>query len=242
MQHQDDLESQKEAARQQLATQAQQEQQQHLDQTQQQQQDVADQREEVADANRQSSEANADRRFALQEKNADRRAAAAGNIGTWALRDNPDGTVVEYNSKTGQVRPAPTGIMPKLTADEQRRHDLAGNLNENLNQLEDIARRRPELFGPGAGRLTQLKDWAGSSDPDIAALKTLRELVGQSMLGAHSMRSAQHIQAAADAIMNGYKIPADALIKGSIPAARASLQTFINEKQGTAPQDLGVAP
>lgn len=125
-----------------------------------------------------------------------------------------------------------------LTADEQRRHDLAENLNENLNQLEDIARRRPELFGPVAGRETAVKNWAGSSDPDVAALGTIKEMVGQAMLGAHSMRAAQHIEAAANAIMNAYKTDPKALLDphGPIAAARNSIKTFINEKQpqGTA--------
>lgn len=124
------------------------------------------------------------------------------------------------------------------SADEIRRSDLANNLNENLDKFEDIVKRRPELFGPVAGRLTAMREWTGTSDPDIAALKTIHEQVGMATLGAHSMRSAQHVEAAADAIMNGYKNEPQAILS-SIGTARNSLKTFIGDVQGQPIRSAG---
>src|SRR6185312_7638064 len=74
------------------------------------------------------------------------------------LAVGPDGTVIEL--KPGMKVPQGSKTMsgdlagPKVSADEQKRADMARNLNENLDQLEDIVKRRPELFGPIAGRWT----------------------------------------------------------------------------------------
>lgn len=112
--------------------------------------------------------------------------------------------------------------------DEQRRADLAKNLDENLSQIEDIARRRPELFGPLSGRVTGAKQWLGSSDPDVAAMKNIEEQTGLAMVGTHAMRNAQHAEKAAQSITNAYKNTADVLLspQGPISSARKSLETF----------------
>lgn len=120
------------------------------------------------------------------------------------------------------------------TADEQRRADLAKNMNENLDAYEEIVKRRGDLFGPVAGRLTGMKESVGTDDPDVAALKILEEQMGMAMVGAHAMRNAQHVSAAANAVVNGRKNQPGAVLN-SIKQARNSLQTFINDaepKQG----------
>lgn len=134
----------------------------------------------------------------------------------------------------------------KPTADEQRRADLAENMNENLDQLEDIAKRRPDLFGPIAGRVTGLKETIGTSDPDVAALKTIQEQVGMAMVGAHAMRNAQHVATAANAIMNGFHNSPEAMLT-AIKTARNSVKTFQGDvdkaKAGdTAPKATGNDP
>lgn len=152
---------------------------------------------------------------------------------------SPDGTVVEL--RPGSKMPAGTKSMSGYekgpTADEQRRSDLANNMNENLSQLEDILKRRPDLFGPIAGRMTHVRQLTGTSDPDVAALKTIEEQMGMAMVGAHAMRNAQHVEKAASSILNGFKNE-PAAMAGSIAAAKASLQTFINDANkanGAAP-------
>lgn len=127
-----------------------------------------------------------------------------------------------------QLKKAQLEKAMEATPDEQRRADLAGNLEENLTNLEDIARRRPELFGPLQGRLTGAKQTIGSSDPDVAALKVIEEQTGLAMVGAHAMRNAQHAEKAAQSITGANHTPASALLapNGPIAKARQSLATF----------------
>lgn len=142
------------------------------------------------------------------------------------LAVGPDGTVLA-------LRPGmkvPLGTKPasqygKPTADEQRRADLAGNLNENLDQLEEIVNRRPELFGPLAGRWTDLKGKFGSNDPDIAGLQVIEHQVGMAQISAHGMRSAHGIGDAANSIFNGLHSGPQAL-KSAISKVRTSVKTF----------------
>jgi hypothetical protein len=152
-----------------------------------------------------------------------------GEQGTWSIQEGDDHQPVLFNSKTGATKPAPPGIHPKgmkPTADEQRRADLAGNLEENLQTLEEIVNRRgDELFGPIAGRMTGLKASFGSNDPDIGTLETIKHQLGMAQISAHGMRSAQGIEGAATSILNNFKNGPDA-VRASIKAARNSVQTF----------------
>jgi hypothetical protein len=150
--------------------------------------------------------------------------------GTWSVQEGPGGKTVLFNNKTGETKDAPADLV-KPTADEKRRSDLGNNLLENLNNLEDIVKRRPDLFGPVSGRVTQAKEAIGTDDPDVAALKTLSEQAGMAMVGAHAMRNAQHVQTAAEAITNAYKNSPKAVLN-SIEKARQSIGTFMNDANG----------
>jgi hypothetical protein len=151
----------------------------------------------------------------------------------------PDGTVLELHP--GDKVPAGSKTAAKYgepTADEQRRADLAKNLNENFDQLEDIVSRRPELFGPLAGRWTELKGKFGSDDPDVAALQTLEHQIGMAQISAHGMRSAHGIEGASQSILNGFHSGPNA-IRAAIKTARSSVGTFqsdVDQAKGEAPQ------
>jgi hypothetical protein len=129
-----------------------------------------------------------------------------------------------------QLKQAQLEKLKEPTADEQRRDDLARNAEENLDQLEDVLRRRPELFGPVGGRLTALRGAIGTNDPDVSKLKSLKEFYGMASVGAHAMRNAQHVSTAADAVMNGFVNGPDAM-KGAISTARSSFKTFHADAQ-----------
>lgn len=140
----------------------------------------------------------------------------------------PDGTamVLREGMKVPQGSKTVTGeLTNKPSPDEQRRADLAENLNENLGTLEEIVARRPDLFGPVSGRITGLKGMVGSNDPDIGALETIKHQIGMAQISAHGMRSAQGVGAAAESILNSFKNGPDA-VKASINAARNSVKTF----------------
>lgn len=119
---------------------------------------------------------------------------------------------------------------PKPTADEQRRADLAENLNENLGTLREIVGRRPELFGPLAGRWAELKQKFGSDDPDLATLQTIEHQIGMAQISAHGMRSAHGIQAAGDSILNHMHSGPHAVM-AAIDAAQNSVKTFQGDVQ-----------
>lgn len=158
--------------------------------------------------------------------------AAPSNAGTWSLQNGADGNPILFNSKTGKTENAPGNLARKPNAEEQKRADLATNVNENLDKLEDIASRRPDLFGPVAGRMTKMREAVGTDDPDVATLKTLEDNLGMAMQSAHGMRSAQHVETSAQSVLNGFKNSPQAL-KAAIKAARASVGTFQNNVKDT---------
>jgi len=156
------------------------------------------------------------------------------------LAVGPDGKVIELTP--GMTVPQGSKTMTgeltnKPSPDEQRRADLA----ENMNQLEEILNRRADLFGPAAGRWASLKGTIGTDDPDIAALKVIKEQMGMAMVGAHAMRNAQHVETAANSLVNSFNNQPVA-IKGAIAAARKSLQTFQNDVNRPANTGSTAAP
>lgn len=156
--------------------------------------------------------------------------------GTWIPGFDANKNPVLFNSKTGEVKPNKVGFAKttaagqKIGLDEQKRADLAENLNENINALEEIAPRRPELFGPVNGRITGGKMVIGTDDPDISQLQTIEHQLGMVAQGAHGMRSAEGIESAAHSLTNGYHNTPKALT-GALEAARSSVGTFLGDAQ-----------
>jgi hypothetical protein len=167
------------------------------------------------------------------EKIREKPASVQVNPGTWSMAEDAEGHPELFNSKTGEMKAAPPGMQKsgtfakntKPTADEQRRADLSENLNENLSTLRDIVARRPELFGPLAGRWAELKQKFGSDDPDLGTLQTIQHQIGMAQISAHGMRSAQGIEGAGDSIMNHMHSGPHALL-AAIDAAQNSVKTF----------------
>lgn len=135
---------------------------------------------------------------------------------------------ISRNDRLAHQEQERTDKLSKPTADEQRRADLSENLNENLGALEEIVNRRPDLFGPMAGRITGLRAMVGTSDNDIAALETIKHQIGMAQISAHGMRSAQGIGQAADSILNSFHNSPEA-VKAAINAARTSVGTFTKD-------------
>ena len=129
----------------------------------------------------------------------------------------------------------------KPTDQEKSRADLANNLKENADQLEQIIARRPDLFGPMGGRLTAVKNLFGSNDPDIGAINTIKHQLGQVQMSAHGMRSAQGIAAAADSILNNFYAGPEGL-KGALNQARNSVSTFQQPTNVQRPTLTGQTP
>jgi len=184
-----------------------------------QQADLAAQREKDAEAARTqtigAAQARQDALFAQQQK-------LEGDRETARQRDL-DARLADEDKRSEEK-----STKEKVTADEQRRSDLSENLNENLDSLEDIVKRRPELFGPLAGRWAELKQKFGSDDPDLAKLQTIEHQIGMAQISAHGMRSAQGIEGATDSIMNHLHNGPKAMLAG-VQAVRDSVKTFSND-------------
>lgn len=152
------------------------------------------------------------------------------------LVTNPDGSKTAIEVTPGTVVPKGAQTIPQAgqeatpSVDEQRRSDLAANLRENLDALDGIIDRRPDLFGPVRGRVTSLRQAFGSDDTDIGALDTIKHQIGMAQISAHGMRTARGIEDAATAIVNGWK-NGPAALKAAIQAARNSVQTFTNDAE-----------
>lgn len=195
----------------------------------------------------QADEANASLQAAARQQQA---AAAAQNANTNSARlrfeqgggtppkamvyiKQPDGSMKAVQVTPGMAIPAGASKNPdgteKINAEEQKRADLARNANDNINQLEDILQRRPELFGPVAGRLTGLRNAMGTDDPDVAALATISHNLGMVGQSAHGMRSASGVAAQAEALVNSFKNSPEAT-KGALESMRKSVGTFITDE------------
>jgi len=139
----------------------------------------------------------------------------------------------------GNASKSPGG--PKISSDEQKRADLAQNLNENIDALEEILGRRPELFGPVAGRWTQFRNLTGTDDQDVAQLMAIEHQLGMVAQGAHGMRSAQGVEAAARSLTNGFR-NSPAATRAGLEAARKSVQTFFSNSQAPGQARGAIAP
>lgn len=128
----------------------------------------------------------------------------------------------------GAKTPSELGAETKISVAEQNRADLAENMNENLDKLEDIVKRRPELFGPIAGRETKAKIAIGTGDTDAGALGTILDNFGKASSGAHQQRGAESVARTADALVNSYKNQPGAILS-AIQDARDSVKTFTKD-------------
>lgn len=146
----------------------------------------------------------------------------------------PDGSTKLIEATAGTVLPkgaqtvSQFGQEQKPNAQEEQRKDMATNVNENLDQLETILQKRPDLFGKVAGRLTNLRETIGTDDQDIAALKTIGDMLGRAQTSAHGMRNGQLVEQATQSIVNSYKNGPDA-VRAAINAARKSVATFTKD-------------
>jgi hypothetical protein len=65
-----------------------------------------------------------------------------GESGTWALQEGPDGKPLLFNSKTGQTKPAPEGLVPRGTAAKDQ------PIKDALVYAENYM-KRGQFTGPG---------------------------------------------------------------------------------------------
>jgi hypothetical protein len=175
---------------------------------------LAQERVRVAEANH----ATASERLGLSEKQFELRSqgtvngvAPPGSLQTDS--GQPVGTAFQQN-----VRP---------TGQERNKADMAASAKEQLDDIRAIVKKRPDIFGPVAGRTTDFTVWVGSQDPDAQAFRAARTIAGDHLAGTFGGRSEAALQALDNAI-GQFKDNPKALEAGLDQIEKAA-GTFVNK-------------
>lgn len=86
------------------------------------------------------------------------------------------------------------------TGQERNKADLANSAHTQLQDIKSIVARRPDIFGPAAGRKTDFTVWLGSQDPDAQRFRAARTIAGDHLAGVFGGRSEAALQALDSAI------------------------------------------
>lgn len=193
-------------------------------------------------------------RIRVMAKNA---ATAAGKLGL-----DKDKYVADYFGLDKEGNPIPgtsvdekTGkpVGPKIAhavaaldapgAERLKRSDLAINVKQNSDDMKQMIRDNPDLFGKVAGRFTTTRQMMGSDDPAISQLGIAMHNIALASNGAHGLRSAEAVKETEDKILNHFRNGPDATIAG-IDEINRSVNTFIEAaKHGKRPMpEGGMAP
>ena len=139
----------------------------------------------------QQAHAIAERRLTLSEEQFEMR--AHGTEGGEALpgamlndENKPVGTAFQQN-----IRP---------TGRERNVADLANSAHQQLQDIKSIVAKRPDIFGPAAGRKTDFTVWLGSQDPDAQRFRAARTIAGDPLAGVFGGRSEAALHALDSAI------------------------------------------
>ncbi len=115
------------------------------------------------------------------------------------------------------------------TASERGKADLANSAEEQVNDIKAIVKKRPDIFGPAAGRKTSFETWIGSEDPEAKAFATARTIAADHLAGVFGGRSETAL-AALDNAIGQYK-DNPAAIERSLEQVLKGNQSF--QKAGT---------
>jgi len=112
-----------------------------------------------------------------------------------------------------------------LDASERKQVNLASNSLENINHIDEILQRRPDLIGVINGRITQGKLGAGTNDKDLGYIEEAMDNFGLATTGTHGTKAQAAREDARTALLNGFKNGPQA-VQGAISAARNSLNNL----------------
>lgn len=131
---------------------------------------------------------------------------------------------------SGKGGPADTS-RPASTVADKNRASLAHVANDNLDQVEDIINRRPEIVGKLGGLISQASDLIGSNDPDLVALGNAVHNFAMANAGIHGSRSHENVVDAEKELINNMKSGVQG-IQGGIKANRSNLKAIIERVEG----------
>jgi hypothetical protein len=125
------------------------------------------------------------------------------------------------------VKPVSDEWKPGVTASQKNKTDLAENMAANINSVNSILAKRPDLVGAVAGRFTTTEQMIGNNDPDIAALGTAIHNIGMANNGIHGMKANEGVKDFEALTLNHFKNGPQA-IGGALNESAKSVQTFID--------------
>jgi hypothetical protein len=117
---------------------------------------------------------------------------------------------------------------PGVTANQKTKAGLADNMVGNINSVNAILARRPDLVGAAAGRFTSVEQMIGTDDKDIVALGTAVHNIAMANNGIHGMKSIEGVHDFENLILNKFKNGPQAVAGGLAESAK-SVQTFYDE-------------
>jgi hypothetical protein len=165
---------------------------------------------------------------------------AQENKGTLSVAQVPDGKggmkSVLLNNKTGAITDTDPGLVKpsatqppagQPTTADRNRASLAKIALDNIDGIQEILQRRGDLFGPGAGRVSNVDQLIGSNDPDLVAVTNFAHNFSMANAGVHGSRSVMNVRdAVKDLLGDLHNGPAG--IQGGLNANRKNLQSIIN--------------
>lgn len=126
--------------------------------------------------------------------------------------------------------------VPKATADQKKRADLADNIAENAASINGILARRPDLVGKISGRVTKAETLVGNNDPDLNAIGVDTHNLAMANSSVHGFRSNEGVADTETKILNGFKNGPDG-VRGALKATTDSVQTFVDAaRPATSPK------
>lgn len=154
--------------------------------------------------NAQRTSATAARRLGLSEQQFEFRSQGTVNgVAPPGQLISDDGRPIGTANATN-VRP--TGL-------ERNKADLASSAHDRLDEMRQIVKRRPDIFGPAAGRTTDLSVWLGSQDPDAQAFNAAKAVAVDHLAGVFGGRSNPVLQKL-DNAAGAFKTNPDAILSG----------------------------
>jgi hypothetical protein len=96
---------------------------------------------------------------------------------------------------------------------EKNRQDFSNSGILQVNTMRDIIGRNGGLFGPGAGRLQNFVNWAGSNNPDAQRFRSAALILADHSAGVFGGRSVKTVDELKDTI-TAMKLTPEALLAG----------------------------
>ena len=96
---------------------------------------------------------------------------------------------------------------------EKNRQDFSNSGILQVNTMRDIIGRNGGLFGPGAGRLQNFVNWAGSNSPDAQRFRSAALILADHSAGVFGGRSVKTVDELKDTITS-MKLTPEALLAG----------------------------